>query len=101
MIEDQLAGLAAVAPIEIEHLVELPRDRVHRAARLDTLAGQPVVFDEAQDRGLIDQAMVDEIALGERRDDEERQSIAVTAPTPRRAAECAFQRGRRRRPVLL
>jgi len=34
-------------------LSSLPAIRVARAARLDALAGQPIVLDEAQDRCLV------------------------------------------------
>src|SRR5262249_29523716 len=62
LVEDQLARPVVVAPVEVEHVVERPGDRVERAARLDAFSEQPVVFDEAQDRGLVDQGVVDMIS---------------------------------------
>src|SRR5262249_8230617 len=96
-VEDQLAVVVVAAAVEIEHVVDLARDGVERAARLDALAGQPVVLDEAQDRALVGQRVVDVVAPGERRDHQERLTGAVAAAAPRGLAAGAGERRCRRR----
>src|SRR5712671_5319624 len=95
LVENQPARMVLVAPGEIEHALERSRDRVERAARLDPLAEQPVVLDEAQDRALVDQGVVDMVALRKGRDDEQRQTRAVAATTPRGQPESSLERRRR------
>ena len=49
----------------------------------DALAAQPVVFDEAEDRGLIGHGVVDEVAAWPRGDHEQRQARTVAAASLR------------------
>src|SRR6478735_11641051 len=42
--------------------------------------GVPVVLDEPEDRGLVGDRVVDEVAFGERRDDEQRLPWTVATP---------------------
>src|SRR3954447_5366631 len=65
LVEDQPARPLVAASGEFEHAVERARDGVHRAPRLDPLAEQPIVLDEAQNRSLIEQRMIDVVALCE------------------------------------
>jgi hypothetical protein len=41
--------------------------------------GAPIVLDEAEHRALIGQRVIDEIRLGEGRDDDQRQPQAIAA----------------------
>ena len=85
--KDQPAA-AVIVVVEIEHALDragqaverrLPRQRVplRRAVgiveRIDP-AKAPIVFDEAQDGGGVDQRVIDVIALGIRRNRKERQA---------------------------
>lgn len=76
-IEDAGAGMVTMIAVKIEHVVERSRDRVHRATA--DAAEIPVVFDEAQDRRLVGDCVIDEILLGPGRNDEQRQARAKTA----------------------
>src|SRR5215470_19757068 len=100
-IEDQLAIVVVDMTIEVEHVLDRARDGVERTARLDALAVEPVVLDEAQDRGLVGQRVVDVVALGEGRDHQQRLAGAVAAAAPGRLAGGAVERRRPRRPSLL
>src|SRR5215470_6736571 len=81
-IEDQLAIVVVDAAVEVEHVLDRSRDGVERAARLDTLAVEPVVLDELEDGGLVGQRVVDMVALGERRDHQQRLASAVATAAP-------------------
>src|SRR5579859_7090653 len=75
---------------ELEQPVEAARDRVVGAAA-EALAAEPVVLDEADDRGGVGPLVADVVRLGPRRDHQHRQPLAVTAPVG-----VAAQRHRRR-----
>jgi len=82
-------------------VIEWAGKSVERAAGLDALAIKLVVFDEAQQRGLIGERVVDEVALGEWRDQQERHARAIAATAVYRLAESAVQRRRYSRLALL
>ena len=58
-----LVAVSVMPAVEVKHLGERVGDGVEGA--LYTLAVQPIVFDETQDRRLVGREMVDEIVLGE------------------------------------
>src|SRR6266478_3527112 len=62
-VEQQLAWAAFVAIVEVEHVVERSGDGIERAAMLNALAGQPVVLDEPQHRGLVGQGVIDMVTF--------------------------------------
>jgi hypothetical protein len=68
------------------YVIERAGKGVERAAGLDALAIKPVVFDEAQHPGLIGERVVDEVALGEWRDQQERHARLLPAGRKRRSA---------------
>src|ERR1700694_4512444 len=63
-IKDELACLVLTLMVEVEHIVERTRNGIERTARLNTLAEQPVVLDEPQDRRLVGEGVIDVVALG-------------------------------------
>src|SRR5262249_24492186 len=67
-----------VRSCEIEHILDRACDRVGRAGT-QSLAVEPVIFDEAEDRTLIDQGMIDEVLLGPGRYDKQRDTRPVAA----------------------
>jgi len=74
----------AVAPDfgEVKHLSDGVGDSVERALA-DALATQPIVFDEADDRTLIGDGVIDEILFRPRGDHDQRLSGAVAAASER------------------
>src|SRR5215472_2688769 len=100
-IEEDLAGVALLIPIEIEHALQRTGNRVERGARLDALAGEPVILDEPDDRALVNQGVVDMVDLRKGRDHQQRDAGAVAATTLRRQAEGPVQRRRLHRNPLL
>lgn len=62
---------------EIEHRQQGAGDRVEGAAADATEV--PVVFNEAQDRALVGEAVIDKVLARERRDDQQRQAGPVAA----------------------
>jgi hypothetical protein len=65
-VENVLRG---VGVLEIKHRVQPPGKVIKRSR--DSLAVQPVVLDEAQNRGLIGHRVIDVVLLGVRRDQAE------------------------------
>src|SRR5215470_15665169 len=63
LIEDQLAWTVLLLSAEVEHVRQRPGNGVKRSAWLDALTIEPIVLDEAQDRGLVDQCVVNEVLL--------------------------------------
>src|SRR5215831_883527 len=57
---------------EVEQAAQAPRGRVERSAA-ESLAAEPVVFDETEDGGLRDLRVIDVVDARPRRDDEERK----------------------------
>lgn len=69
----------AVRLLELEQAIKWPSERISRLVADATKI--PIVLDEAKDRGLVHQRVIDRIQPGVGRDDEERQSRTVaTAP---------------------
>src|SRR5438128_9356451 len=62
---------------ELEHVRELSRQRVERAAA--DLTGTPVVLDETEDRAEVSGVVIDEVLLRKRRDHDQRLTGAVPA----------------------
>ena len=62
---------------EVEHVRERSRNCIVGTGA-DT-SERPVVFDESRDRRLIGDSAIDKILLGERRNDYQRQSRAISA----------------------
>src|SRR5580698_2853544 len=90
-VQDQAFVRTAVR--EVEHAVDRAGYRVKRAAT-DAFALEPIVFDEADDRRLVDDHVIDVILLRERRDHQERQARTVTAASlSRRGTADPRQRG--------
>src|SRR5215475_5365982 len=63
---------------EVEHVVDGIGDGVERALA-DPLAVEPVVFDEAQDGGLVGQGMIHVVVFCPRRDYQQRDPRAKAA----------------------
>src|SRR5579871_3839506 len=89
------------AKFEIEHIVDRSRDGVEGPARLNTFAIEPVVFDETQHRRLVRQRVIDEVALGKRRDHEQWLARTVATAPPGRLPEIAVEDVVRQRTTLL
>ena len=94
VIEDGMPIVAA----EVEHAVDRAGDGVERAVA-DPLAAKPVVLDEADDRALIGDRVIDVVRLRPRRDHQQRQPRTVAA-APLRVRDAVGSRQRRRRPVV-
>src|SRR5215468_6025633 len=88
-IQDQFTGPVAlivlialvvliVLVVEVEHLSDCTGDAV-KTALSDALPCVPVVFDESQHGGLVGDRMIDEVALGPRRNHEQGLARAVAA----------------------
>ena len=67
-----------MAPLKSNMLSSTPALGVERI--VTDAAGVPVVLDEPDDRRLIRLRVVDEIGLGIRRDDKQRQPRSIAAP---------------------
>jgi hypothetical protein len=63
---------AMAAMREVEHVRDRPCPLVERL--IANPSETPVVFDETDDRRLIGQRVIDEVALRERRDQKQRQA---------------------------
>src|SRR5262249_58147074 len=74
--EKELAG-PSPPPGEVEEPVKRAGLRVH--GEVADPAQVPVVFDEAQDRGLVGHAVVHEVRVRPRRDGEQRLPRAIAA----------------------
>src|SRR5205807_3360152 len=69
---------AAAAPVEVEEVGQAPRFGVERLVADPT--EPPVVLREPQDRGLVGDGVIDEVALGPGRDGQERLTRTVATP---------------------
>src|SRR5580658_2258112 len=65
--------------LQREHVLDRTGDGIERTARLNPRPVEPVVFDELEDRALIDQRVIDVVLLRERGDHQERDAGSVTA----------------------
>src|SRR6267378_5163630 len=92
LIENQLARAFVIPIVEVEHVVERAGDGIERAAGLNALTRQPVVFDEPEYRRLIGQGMIDVVRFCERRNHQQRHAGSITATSPCRLAKVAVQR---------
>src|SRR6266550_668667 len=72
----QVRREAGVVPAE--HVVQRA-GQVVKGRAAGPLPAQPVVLDERQDRGLVGDRAADVVGLGVRRDDQQRQPLAVAA----------------------
>src|SRR3984957_7054417 len=82
-IEQEL--VVAIALLEVEHVLDRTGSGIEGTAA-ETLALQPVVFDEAHHGGLRDPVVADIVLLGVGRDHEERDARARTAAPVHRGA---------------
>src|SRR5215472_4652022 len=80
-IEEELVPAVLVAPGE--HTVEAARQRIERLVADPPKI--PVVLDEPENRGLICDRVIDEVVLGERRDDQQRLAHPVATAIQIRA----------------
>src|ERR1700693_3229954 len=69
--------LRCVGVLEIKHRIEPPGKVIKRSR--DSLAVQPVVLDEAQNRALVGHGVIDVVLLREGRDHEERKTGTISA----------------------
>src|SRR5271163_3039390 len=76
-IEDQNAIFEAAA-IPIKHAVDGARDGIEGAAA-NALAAEPVILDEMNGRGQVGGGVIDEVTLGEGRNDDVWQTRTVAA----------------------
>ena len=72
---------------KVEHAIQRARDRVKRP--LNSLAVEPVVFNEAEDGALIGNTVIDEVRLRERRNHQQGK------PWPVATAALGMRRARR------
>src|ERR1700679_1723574 len=79
-VEENDVGVGSNGAREVEHVHERARDRIGGAAA-DARAAEEDILDEAGDRGLVGDGVIDEVLLGPWRDHQKRQtwSIAATA----------------------
>src|SRR5215471_3803901 len=78
-VQDQFTGLSTLNLfVEVEHLSDRTGDTVETALA-DALPREPVVLDESQHGGLVDNCMVDEVLIGPRRNYNEWLARAIAA----------------------
>src|ERR1700684_1585861 len=65
--------------MEVEHRADGISDAIKRSMS-DALAAEPVIFDEANHRGLIGGRMIHEVMLCPRRNNKQRLPRTVSAP---------------------
>src|SRR6266850_2206022 len=92
-IENQ-GSVVPTEVIEIEHLVDGVGDGIKRTARQASTV-EPVVFDEAQHRGLVGDRVVNEVFLRPRRNDDQRQARTVSAAALRMCVDGRIGSGKR------
>jgi hypothetical protein len=70
-VEEQMATITFIpVTAEVEHVPLRAGNGV--VGPVTDLTGASIVLDKPQDRAVINQGVIDEIPLGERRDDQER-----------------------------
>src|SRR5262249_52976361 len=91
-VQDEATVISSVPRVivEVEHRRERARESIERAAT--DAAGTPVVLDEAQDRSLVCERVVDKVRPRERRDNNQRLARPVAAATLDRLPETVHER---------